>query len=39
MARFVSIQEEISEDDIEDSFKALFAQLAGEVGELNRSEF
>lgn len=33
MACLVSIQEEITEDDIDDSFKAMFAQLAGEVGE------
>ena len=27
-------QEEISEDDIDDSFKSMFAQLAGEVSSL-----
>lgn len=26
------LQEEITEDDIDDSFKSMFAQLAGEVG-------
>uniref|UniRef100_A0A3Q3G8V9 Calpain 1, (mu/I) large subunit a n=1 Tax=Kryptolebias marmoratus TaxID=37003 RepID=A0A3Q3G8V9_KRYMA len=29
---YVFLQEEITEDDIDDSFKTLFAQLAGEVG-------
>lgn len=29
---FAFLQEEITEDDIDDSFKAMFAQLAGEVG-------
>lgn len=27
----VSLQDEISEEDIDDSFKSMFAQLAGEV--------
>ena len=29
------LQSDISEDDIDDSFKSMFAQLAGEVGFLN----
>ena len=28
---FVFLQEEVTEDDIDDSFKSMFAQLAGEV--------
>ena len=28
------LQEEVTEDDIDDSFKSMFAQLAGEVGSL-----
>lgn len=31
-SRCMILQEEVNEEDIDDSFKALFAQLAGEVG-------
>lgn len=35
LTHFFSKQEEITEDDIDDSFKSMFAQLAGEVSPEN----